>query len=274
LCRDSEGTGEVVDAVQAVKLRYLNAMGIESWIRRSSPEAVSSMRGEPAAAAADAEAGTSEAANTVVEMLAEEPVAAVRSLLDAEPGAVPASVTPPSIPVGDTESAPVAAQAQVTPEFRVLVLHLAGSVLLLDESLLDPGAVQAEQMQLLADVLRSVRLLVHGDATGSVEHQVFYWPQVDDAALDQGLPRAREALVYHVRSRLEGGGGPVLHVIDSHELEAGSGSAIARDSMVELGGSVLELGAELLDLQAPGRVRAQVWAKLCTLEVTPPKDGP
>lgn len=261
--------------MQAVKLRYLNAMGIESWVRRSSPAAVSSVGDEP------------ETTGSVVEMLAQEPVAAVRSLLDAEADAVPPSVAPPDMPAGDDESEPVTARPepstqkekkqptgpesppQATPEFRLLVLHLAGSVLLVDESLLDPGMLQAEQMHLLGDVLRSAHLLVHGDAAGNIEHQVFYWPQVDDATLDQGPPRAREALAYHVRSRLQGGGGPLLHVTRGPEWEAGSGSAIARDSMAEIAATVLEVGAELLDLQTPGRVRAQVWARLCTLKAAP-----
>lgn len=277
LRRVLEGTEEVVDAVQAVKLRYLNAMGIESWVRRSSPEAVSSMGEEP------------KAADSVVEMLAEEPVTAVRSLLEAEAGAAPAPVAPPLRPAdGDAESPPVAPrsqpdpqpnpqptlQLQATPEFRLLVLHLAGSVLLVDESLLDPGVLQAEQIHLLGDVLRSAHLLVHGVSTGSIEHQMFYWPQVDDATLDQGLPRAREALAYHLRSRLEGGGGPLLQVIQGPDLKAGSGSAIARDSMAVLTAMKLEVGAELLDLQAPGRVRSQVWDRLRSLEATPPKARP
>ncbi len=264
-CRDAEHAMEVDDAVQAVKLRYLNAIGIESWVRRSEPLAVSSMPGDAETSAA--EETLSDGENTVVEMLADEPVAAVRNLLDANPGAARAAQTPSAAAAHrETVSASAETPAQVTPEFRLLVLHLAGSVLLVDESLLDPGSTRAEQMLLLGDVLRSARLLVHGDASGSIEHQIFYWPQVDDAALDQGLPRAKEALVYHVRMRLEGGSGPVLHVTRGIELEVGSGSAIARDSVAELAVTALEVGAELLAAQASGQVRAQLWAELCTLE--------
>lgn len=275
---------EVDEAVRAIKLRYLNAMGIESWVRRPRSEAVSSQQGD-AQATADAEAAAdvvvpvSWASATVIDGMAEEPVPAVRNLLDVEPetvrASVPASMPTPALRLrGEVESEPAdprrpskpLSQTQVTPEFRLLVLHLAGSILLVDETLLDPAALQADQIQLLGDVLRSARLLVHGDAAGSIEHQVFYWPQVEDAALDQGLPRAREALAYHVRSRLQGGAGPVLHVIPGSGLAASSGAAIVRDSMAEFGATVLEVAAALLDLQAPGRVRAQIWADLCRLE--------
>lgn len=240
--------------MQAVKLRYLNAMGIESWVRRSRPEAAAGMQGD---------------AETTARQNSGEPVAAVRSLLDAKPGTARAPAPAPEREPGSApnpSSAP--AGPALTPEFRLLVLQLAGSVLLVDEALLAPGALRSEQMHLLGDVLRSARLLVHGDATGSIEQQIFYWPQVDDAALDQGLPRAREALAYHVRSRL-GDSGPLLHVTQNAEIEAASGSAIARDSLAELTVAVLELSPELLDLQAPGRVRAQAWADLCTLAAAP-----
>jgi len=274
--RDADSAMEIDYAVQAARLRYLNAMGIESWIRRSSPAAVSEMaREDEATEAQGARAEGAAPAVPIAEMLAEEPVAAVRSLLAAEPGAEPAPVPPPpstaqretAPPPASSAQVPGKSSASVTPEFRLLVLHLAGSVLLVDESLLDRGALQTEQLLLLADVLRSARLLVHGDATGPIEHQVFYWPQVDDEALDQGLPRAIEALAYHVRMRLEGGGGPVLNVVRDGEPE--TGSAIARDSIAELDAKVLEIAADVLDLQAAGSVRAQVWARLCTLEPAP-----
>lgn len=250
--------------MQAVKLRYLNAMGIESWVRRSHPVAVLSPDHE------------AEAAESVVEEQAEEPVATVRSLLDSEVGATPQAASSPRASAADDSASTPAQPASgpqpepgATPEFRMRVLHLAGSVLLVDEVLLDPGALQAEQMHLLGDLLRCAHLLVHGDATGSIEHQVFYWPQVDDATLDQGLPRAREALAYHLRSRLQGGNGPVLHVSG----EVGQGSVIARDSMAELAATLLEIDPELLDLQAPGKVRAQAWVRLRSLEAAAPETG-
>ncbi|MCC5886509.1 MAG: hypothetical protein JJT88_08745 [Gammaproteobacteria bacterium] len=267
---------EVDDAVQAVKLRYLNAIGIESWVRRSSPAADTgaSGAGGSAVVAESASDPASDPEETVVEMLTDEPVAAVRSLLDAKPGAEPVAVPPPApeaqpAPVAAADEAPTA----VTPEFRLEVLHLAGSVLLVDDSLLDPGALRSEQLLLLADLLRCAHLMAHGDATGSIERQVFYWPQVEDAALDQGMPRAREALAYHVRMRLEGGSGPVLHVARSDGAVAGCGSTIARDSIASVGARVLEITAELLDPQASGqgsgKLRAQIWAELGQLKGAP-----
>lgn len=255
---------EVDDAVQAVKLRYLNAIGIESWVRRRDPAADAGVT-----AAVETSSAPQVAAGrqpTVVEMLADEPVAAVRNLLDAEPGAVPAAVPPstaasrPAQPTADSEF-----DAAPAPEFRLLVLYLDGSVLLVDESLLEPGGLGSEQLLLLGDVLRAARLLLHGDAKGRIEQQVFFWPQVDDAALDQGGARAREALAYHVRMRLEGGSGPILHVAQSSDADPGSGSTIAREGLRDIGVPVFEIGTDLLDPQAPARVREQLWAELCNL---------
>lgn len=260
---------EVDDAVQAVRLRYLTAIGVESWVRRSAPAAavgVAVVSGH-AATVDESKARVDRA----VEQLAEEPVAAVRSLLDVERGAGPAedaTTRTPKVP-GPEVGIVAEPEAPVTPEFRLLLLQLGGSLLLVDDALLDPGALRSEQMLLLGDLLRTAHLMVHGAAGGNIEYQPFYWPQVDDPALDQGPSRAREALAYHVRMRLDGGVGPLLLVSADSAAGPHSATAIARDIMASLDTMVVDISSALLEPQAPGRLRAEAWAALCRLEQAP-----
>ncbi len=255
--------------MQAVQLRYLHAMGIDCYVRRAAAVAT----GRDAAADPDRPtpddltpaAGPPAAGPPApaAETLAQRPVTAVRQLLDAAPGR-PAPVTESA---AEPATAPQSDAAEtVVPRFRLVVLRLAGSVLLVDEGLLSPGEVRAEQLLMLGDLLRAGRLLVQGTADGEVEKQVFYWPQVDDPALDQGVPRAQEALAFHIRSRLEDGPGPVLW-IGTEDAAAESGSAMARLGIADLRVPAVRVDPELLDLTLPGTVRVAAWGTLSTLGV-------
>lgn len=251
--------------MEAVKLRYLQALGIERWIPRSqprpSPDAVQPEMADPVEERAEEVAAT-------VSQLAEEPVAAVRQLLDVAAGA-PAAPVPAATTTAIPESAPPAAVEPTTvPECRFSLLELQGALLLVDETLLAAGAMEAEQVHLLGDVLRTARLLQSGDAAGQLQRQVFYWPQVDDPTLDQGLPRAQEALAFLLRQRSGDGSGPLLWILAEEDGDSAA-SEVARGGLDACPGEALLLPAGLLDLDATA-VRQQVWRRLCTWAAASP----
>ncbi|TVS10033.1 MAG: hypothetical protein EA417_19450 [Gammaproteobacteria bacterium] len=237
-------------------------MGIDCYVRRAAAVATGrDAAGNPDRPTPDDLTPAAGPPSPAAETLAQRPVTTVRQLLEAAPGC-PA-------PVPESAAAPAAAPQSdaaqtVVPRFRLVVLRLAGSVLLVDEGLLSPGEVRGEQLLLLGDLLRAGRLLVQGSAEGEVEKQVFYWPQVDDPALDQAVPRAREALAFHIRSRLEDGPGPVLWV-GAEDAPDHSGSTMARLGIADLSVCAVRFDPDLLDLTLPGSVRVAAWKTLGTL---------
>lgn len=85
---------------------------------------------------------------------------------------------------------------QEPPRFNLVMLELGSGILLVDEALLQIGALQSHQLQLLADILRTGVMLRAGPSGGEVQRRAFFWPQLEDSQVDQSLPRAQEALSY------------------------------------------------------------------------------
>ena len=149
------------------------------------------------------------------------------------------------------------------PRFRLVVLQLASSMLLVEEGLLGASRQQAERKLLLGDVLRTATLLHCGEAEGSIDSHVFYWPQVDDAGFDQGLPRAREALAYHVRQRAQAGFVLVVKAADGNGFGQAAGDASrALQGLDGLPVPRLELESALLADTAEPAARAAAWETL------------
>lgn len=237
--------------LQSARRQYLQAMGIECYVLRGR-------RAEGSAVAPDAR----ERPPVPAAALAQRPVAVVRQLLDGDGdgdrAATGDGVAATGVPPGPAR--PRMPDADQVPHFRLCVLDLEGSLLLLDEELLSQGELRKEQLQLLGDLLRTARILRHGDASGDVQIQSFYWPQVEDRSLDQSLPRAREALAHYLRERTRDRG-PVLW-LGAPNAPPASASAMVDGSAACLDGPAVQLNPELLDVTAPGTVRASAWRAL------------
>ncbi len=238
---------------ESARGRYLQAMGIDRYLLR--------VRGSGDVAAAPEHAGQPA---VPPEALAERPVAVVRQLLDVDE-AERRDEVPAAAAQTDTGKQ-LAGEADRVPRFSLCVLDLQGSILLLDDALLSQGELRLEQLQLLGDLLRTARMLHHGDGTGDVQIQSFYWPQVEDPSLDQSVPRAREALAHYLRKRTVGSG-PLLW-FDAVHATAASASVLDAKTVAGLGGPAISLQPELLDLTAPGTVRAAAWQALQALGTT------
>jgi hypothetical protein len=114
----------------------------------------------------------------------------------------------PSEAEAPARSAP---EAQPVPRFRLTVLELEGALLVVDDALLEPLPDRRRALAPLGDLLRAGHLLRGRAVAARVGTRVFHWPQVEGDAVDQTLPRAREALQAFAQRRT-GEGGFVLRI--------------------------------------------------------------
>ncbi len=251
-------------AAPALRSRYLSALGVTEWARRDR----SAARAEPEAPAPDAAAPDTAPPAATAHPAAAVPVRAeearsLHALVDDRPA-------PPG-PTQDEQAqpepgapAPAPPEAQPVPRFRLTVLELEGALLVVDDALLEPLPDRRRALAPLGDLLRAGHLLRGRAVAARVGTRVFHWPQVEGDAVDQTLPRAREALQAFARRRT-GEEGFVLRI----EPSASAGAAV-RAVLAAL--DALDrpcAGVDPAFLEAgDGPARRAAWTALRTLEPT------
>jgi hypothetical protein len=246
----------------ARRSRYLAALGVTEWTRR-----------DPAAEPTGA-ASTLDAALGAVQPEASAPAATPSAAEPARPGEArslhalvddrPASPHREAAARSEREDpAPAAPEARPVPRFRLTVLELEGALLVVDDALLEPLPDRRRALAPLGDLLRAGHLLRGRAVVGRVGTRVFHWPQVEGDAVDQTLPRAREALQAFARRRT-GEDGFVLRIEPSASASPEVCSVLAALDVLDR--PCAGVDSAFLAAAADGAVRRAAWTALRTLE--------
>lgn len=235
-------------AAPALRSRYLSALGVTEWARRDRATERTAPEAPALDASPEAEPPLPEEARTLYALVDEHAASSARARHEA-----PSDAEAPG---------PAAPEAQPVPRFRLTVLELEGALLVVDDALLEPLPDRRRALAPLGDLLRAGHLLRGRAVAARVGTRVFHWPQVEGDAVDQTLPRAREALQAFAQRRT-GEDGFVLRLGSSEAASPAVRSVLAALDALDRPCAGIDpafLGA------VDGSVRRAAWAALRTLE--------